>query len=113
MNCDSVNIGKHLLDDNRIKSVEVEAVAEDEMTRGEFSVGFTDNLEVLTGNKAEEGMVACLLVSTFPGLEKFLISFLTLCFGRHAADEVDPVILGRVLKWPRSEIGPTITDQVA
>ena len=67
LNSDSVNIGKHLLDDNRIKGVEVEAVTEDEMIRGEFPVGFTDYPEVLTGNKAEKGMVAFLLVSTFPG----------------------------------------------
>ena len=47
--------------------VEVEAVTEDEMTRGEFPVGFTNHAEVLTGNKTEKGMVASLLVRPFPG----------------------------------------------
>ena len=67
LNGDSVNVGKHLLDDNGIKGVEVEAVTEDKVAGGEFPVGFPNHAEVLAGNEAEEGVVAGLSAGAFPG----------------------------------------------
>ena len=88
---DAVHVGKHFLQHVGVQRIEAEAVSEDEVVGGMFSLGFTNNAKVLAGDEAKEGLVAGLAVITLPSAEKLSVYPSTGGVIRQATDEVDPV----------------------
>ena len=77
-----------------------------------FSLGLSDDTEVLAGDQTKKALVAGLASIAHPSTEELLVCLSPGGVFRQTADVVDPVFADVILQRPGAEIGPAITNDV-
>ncbi len=107
-----VNPRQNFVEHIFVVSEERQTVAKAQMIRIVLAIRSANDAEVFSNNEAKNGMVACLVIAAFPGVEERFVSLSVWRFIRQLSDERNPALFDLVLEWPSRKVVPCVADAV-